>query len=403
MTDVEGSDWVRPAARQAERPDAATNAGATPDGGPAPRRTRAETQAARQADKSREGVRGNRDTRAAAPPRPAAPPAVPSWHDEPTQPQPAVRVERGGGRGVGGDGGGSRGGGGGGGGGNGAGPGGRGNQADRRRNRRVALVLGVLILPFIAAAAWVVVQIAPSGGPTKATPPSAPAGQLQLLLRPGLTLSQIGDVVATLPGHTKAAFLAQANSGAIRSQYQPATVKTPEGVVFPDTYFVLANESDASILRRLTNRFDQIGDQMGLGATTALTPYQTIIVASLIQQEAKLPSDAPLVSAVIYNRIKAHMPLQIDATLCYAKGGCPPVPTAADKKINSPYNTYLVNGLPPTPIASSSQATLQAAMQPAKVPYLYYVIADSTGKLAFATTLQQQNANIAAAHKKGLL
>ena len=283
--------------------------------------------------------------------------------------------------------------------------GGSASQADRRRNRRVALVLGVLILPFVAAAVWVVVQIAPSGGPTPVTAPAAPAGQgqLQLLLRPGLTLSQIGDVIATLPGHTKAGFLAEASSGAVRSQYQPATIKAPEGVVFPDTYFVLANESDASILRRLVNRFDQIGDQIGLGSTTALSPYQTVVVASLIQQEAKLPSDAPLVSAVIYNRIKAHMPLQIDATLCYAKGGCPPVPTATDKKINSPYNTYLVSGLPPTPIASVSQASLLAAMQPAAAPYLYYVIGDSTGKLAFATTLQQQNANINAAHRKGLL
>jgi UPF0755 protein len=174
-------------------------------------------------------------------------------------------------------------------------------------------------------------------------------------------------------------------------------------MLYPDTYFVLPNESDASILRRLVNRFDAIGDQIALGGTTALTPYQTVIVASLIEQEAKLPSDYPLVSAVIYNRIKNKMPLQIDATLCYAKGGCPPVPTAADKRIASPYNTYTVAGLPPTPIASVTMTALQAAMNPASVPYLYYVIGDATGKLAFATTLQDQNRNIAIAHRKGLL
>ncbi len=165
----------------------------------------------------------------------SAPPVdLPGWHDEPTQPQPIVPADGGSGRG----GVGAAGRGGGGGGGNGA-SGGAG-QADRRRNRRVALVLGVLILPFVAAAIWVVVQIAPSGGPTKATPPPAPAGQLKLLLRPGLTLSEIGDVVATLPGHTKAGFVAEANTGTVRSQYQPTNVKSPEGVVFPDTYFVLA-------------------------------------------------------------------------------------------------------------------------------------------------------------------
>jgi len=112
---------------------------------------------------------------------------------------------------------------------------------------------------------------------------------------------------------------------------------------------------------------------------------------------------APLVAAVIYNRIKDHMPLQIDATLCYVKGGCPPVPTNADKRLNSPYNTYKVAGLPPTPIASVTAAALQAALQPANVPYLYYVISDSTGKLAFATTLRDQDHNIALAHRKGLL
>src|SRR6202011_2377769 len=101
----------------------------------------------------------------------------------------------------------------------------------------------------------------------------------------------------------------------------------------------------------------------------------------------------------IYNRLKLKMPLQVDATLCYAKGGCPPVPTNADKKLSSPYNTYKVAGLPPTPIATVTASAMQAP----NVPYLYYVVADSSGKLAFATTLQQQNHNIAAARQKGLL
>ena len=67
------------------------------------------------------------------------------------------------------------------------------------------------------------------------------------------------------------------------------------------------------------------------------------------------------------------MPLQIDATLCYAKGGCPPVPTDADRKIDSPYNTYKINGLPPTPIKTVSEVALRAALAPAPVAYLYYV------------------------------
>jgi len=153
-------------------------------------------------------------------------------------------------------------------------------------------------------------------------------------------------------------------------------------------------------------RFDEIADKVGLAnstATNGLTPYQTVVAASLIQTEAKLAEDAPLISAVIRNRLRDGMPLQIDSTLCYAKGGCPPVPTNADKAIDSPYNTYKISGLPPTPISSVTEANLSAAIHPADVPYKYYVIADANGKHAFATTLAEHNANVAAARAKGLL
>jgi len=273
-----------------------------------------------------------------------------------------------------------------------------------RRSVAVAIVIGALIVPLLVIAVLTVgPSVVSSGGPAQPAVKPAGNGQVQLLLRPGLTVNEIANTVAALPGHTAAGFLTVANSGLIRSSYQPATTNSLEGLLFPDTYFVLPNESNASIVRRLVDRFDQIGDQIGLGGTTAVTPYQTDIIASLIEQEVKVPTDAPLVSAVIYNRLRLGMPLQIDATLCYAKGGCPPVPSSADKQRNSPYNTYKVTGLPPTPIASVTTASLQAAMQPANVPYLYYTIADANGKLVFSTTLQQQNHNIAVARQKGLL
>ena len=124
----------------------------------------------------------------------------------------------------------------------------------------------------------------------------------------------------------------------------------------------------------------------------------------LIQTEAKLAEDAPLISAVIYNRLRDGMQLQIDATLCYIKpGGCPPAPTDADKAIDSPYNTYKIAALPPTPISSVTEANLQAALAPADVPYKFYVVADANGKHAFATTLQEHERNVAAARAKGLL
>jgi UPF0755 protein len=226
---------------------------------------------------------------------------------------------------------------------------------------------------------------------------------VKLLLPPGLTLAQIAQRVGQIPGHTADAFLAAVNGGTIKSKYQPPGTTSLEGLLFPDTYFVGAKESEDSIARRLVARFDQIGDKLGLANAQGLTPYQTIVSASLIQTEAKLAEDAPLISAVIRNRIKDNMPLQVDSTLCFAKGGCPPSPTDADKAIDSPYNTYKISGLPPTPIASVTEASLTAAMNPADVPYKYYVVSDANGKHAFATTLDEHNRNVAAARAKGLL
>jgi UPF0755 protein len=386
-----GGDWLGSSAYRSESmPSGVSPAGA---GG----QTRRERREAREGAARQGGRRATRAARAAAPvATPAAAPPLPAWAEAPTEPTPVVD----GGGGGGGDGSDDGGGGGGGGGrgGNGAG--------DRaaRRTVLVGLVIGVLTIPILlVAVATLAPDVLSGSGTSKPTPKSAPAGQLQLLLRPGLTVSQIGDVIGNLPGHSKASFVALANSGTIRSKYQPAGINNPEGLLYPDTYFVLPTESDASILRRLVNRFDAIGDQIGLPGSTATTPYNTVIVASMVQQEARLPSDAPLVAAVIYNRIKNHMPLQIDATLCYVKGGCPPVPTNADKRLVSPYNTYKAAGLPPTPIASVTSAALQAAMNPPNVPYLYYVVSDSTGKLVFATNLRDQDHNIALAHRKGLL
>ncbi len=235
----------------------------------------------------------------------------------------------------------------------------------------------------------------------EAGPPPVP--DKQLLLPPGLTVAQIAARVGAIPGKSADAFLAAATSGAIRSKYQPPEITSLEGLLFPDTYLVGATESEESIVRRLVARFDEIADKVGLANAAGLTPYEAVVAASLIQTEAGVAQDAPLISAVIRNRLAQRIPLQIDSTLCFAKGGCPPVPTNADKEIDSPYNTYRIAALPPTPISSVTEASLAAALAPADVPYLYYVVADANGTHAFATTLDEHNRNVAAARAKGLL
>jgi len=233
---------------------------------------------------------------------------------------------------------------------------------------------------------------------------AATAGHTVLALPPGLRLEQIADRVGALPGHDRAAFLALAQSGQIRSKYQGDQVSV-EGFTWPDTYFV-EGSSDTQILQTIVSEFDEHGDAVGLatptsaGAATGLTPQQTVVVASLVQAEAGTAADAPKVAAVITNRLQMGTPLQIDATLCYSKGGCPPVPSNADKQLDSPYNTYKVSGLPPTPIMTVTEQALQAALAPANVPSLFYVTGKD-GVTYFATTLAEHEANIRAHGVRG--
>jgi UPF0755 protein len=228
---------------------------------------------------------------------------------------------------------------------------------------------------------------------------AANADHTVLALPPGLRLEQIADRVGALPGHDRAAFLALAQSGRIRSEYQGDQTSV-EGFTWPDTYFV-EGMSDEQVLQTIVSEFDEHGDAVGLGdPANGLTPQQTVVVASLVQAEAGSAADAPKVAAVVTNRVKQGTPLQIDATLCYAKGGCPPVPNNADKQIDSPYNTYRVNGLPPTPIMTVTEQSLRAALAPANVPFLFYVTGKD-GVTYFATTLAEHEANIQAHGVRG--
>jgi UPF0755 protein len=172
-------------------------------------------------------------------------------------------------------------------------------------------------------------------------------------------------------------------------------VNSLEGLTWPDTYLVGANETEDQILRRIVDQFDKHADAAGLAGaqSSGLSPYQVLVAASLVQAESGRNEDSPLISAVIVNRLRANMPLQVDATLCYAKGGCPPVPVEADKKIDSPYNTYKVLGLPPTPIETVGANALMAALNPAQVDYKYYV-SDKNGKTYFATTQAEHERNV---------
>jgi UPF0755 protein len=161
----------------------------------------------------------------------------------------------------------------------------------------------------------------------------------------------------------------------------------PEGFMFPATYDLTGEESARSMLRTLVKRFEQASSDVGLeerAAEVGLTPYQVLIVASLIQAEVA-PGDFAKAARVVYNRLDLDMPLQLDSTVSYALGITDIQLNEDQLGTSSPYNTYVRRGLPPRPINSPGEAAMEAALNPAKGKWLYFVSVDPrTNETKFA-------------------
>ncbi|MGA3362605.1 MAG: endolytic transglycosylase MltG [Solirubrobacteraceae bacterium] len=231
---------------------------------------------------------------------------------------------------------------------------------------------------------------------------TAPAlTQLEVSIPEGYTRRQIA-VVASTDGLRGSYLIASrpANAGLDPRRYgAPASVHTLEGFLFPATYFSFAHENVAHLVAQQIAAFHQNFDSLDFARARAagLTRYDVLIIASMVEREAQVPSDRPLVAAVIYNRLHDGMTLGIDATLRYYLGDYDHPLTASQLALNTPYNTRLHAGLPPTPISNPGLASMIAATHPAAVGYLYYVDAPNTcGKLAFATTYAQFEVDAAA-------
>jgi UPF0755 protein len=229
--------------------------------------------------------------------------------------------------------------------------------------------------------------------------------QSRLTIPEGYDLQQIAALVGRMPGLSAQRFLQLARSGAVRSAFEPPGSNDLEGLLFPDTYFIDPGETEQDVLQTLVSRFDQVATDANLAnsaATNGLTPYQTVVVASIVEREAKVEPDRGKIARVILNRLAANMKLQIDATVEYALGVHKDRLSDADTHVSSPYNTYVVAGLPPGPIASPGVASLQAAINPTPGSWLYYVLVDPDGHHGFATTRAQFDKLLAEAHAKGL-
>jgi UPF0755 protein len=178
-----------------------------------------------------------------------------------------------------------------------------------------------------------------------------------------------------------------------------------EGKLFPDTYEFYTNADVKDVMGELIDNFNAKAEP--LLAAAGKDAGHDLILASILEKEVPTQADQEIVAGIVLKRIAAGMPLDIDATVCYAKllaatgasagtatltTGCPSL-TALDFKIKSPYNSYLYGGLPPGPIGNPGTSAIMAALHPQSSPYWYYLSDPKTGKTVFAKTLDEQTQN----------
>lgn len=215
----------------------------------------------------------------------------------------------------------------------------------------------------------------------------------------------IRTITVTVPeGYTRAQTAELAGDEGLRGSYERASVRSPyldparyggkdaeslEGFLFPDTFELERRAEAATLVQLQLEDFKRRikGVDMSYARGKNLTIYDVVTIASLVEEEAQLESERPLVAAVIYNRLREGMPLGIDATIRFATGNYTEPLTESELAVDSPYNTRLNAGLPPGPIGSPGLASIEAAARPAKVDYLFYVVEPgSCGKHAFSSS-----------------
>lgn len=227
-----------------------------------------------------------------------------------------------------------------------------------------------------------------------------------------LTSGSQGDVLVTIPeGSTlKDIDSILAEAGVIRkgmlAALRPETfalefpvlarVSSLEGLLFPDTYYFTMDATAESVARRMLENFMRKGMPL---LEDEPNWYETLILASLLEREVVSFADRQMVAGILLKRIRIGLPLQVDATVSYAKCAgsyreCERVRVArGDLDFPSPYNTYMNRGFPPTPIASPGASALRAAADPVASPYLYYLSASGSGETIFSRTLEEHNVN----------
>ena len=242
---------------------------------------------------------------------------------------------------------------------------------------------------------------------THLTSPPKEVPTLRLTVPEGLRIAatfpgerSIASVVEQQTGVKAGAFARLAEGGSLSLPPYLPDGRSAEGFLFPNTYEFVRKGLDANtIATRMLDEFDTEAHALDLVAGAkqlGLSPYEIVIIASMIEREAQVDADRALIAGVIYNRLNAGQTLGIDATLLYDD----PTPdgrlSTSDLETDSPYNTRANAGLPPTPIANPGSASLEAALHPEETDFFYYVLCppDGAGVHRFAVSYQEHLANV---------
>lgn len=206
----------------------------------------------------------------------------------------------------------------------------------------------------------------------------------RLTIPEGYTAKQIATLVDEKGIVTSEEFINEMNNGTFEYDFLEGVPKRDfylEGYLFPDTYFLSGNETAHDIIVMMLNRFEQIYNESikDKVEATGYTLDQLVTVASMVESEAKLDEERPIIAGVIYNRLDIDMLLQIDSTVQYALSTRNEVVTENDLQVDSPYNTYQNKGLPLGPICNPGKASLLAAVEPTEHNYYYYVLKEQGG------------------------
>lgn len=263
----------------------------------------------------------------------------------------------------------------------------------RRRGGRLAALLGVLVgFGLAAAIAWAVVgyggEAAPGGSSTfnSRTVPAKPV--LRVIFPEGFTRKEMARRITAVnqiaeeergisPSLRAPAYLAATERAAgVPAPFRRARPPHLEGFLFPATYEFTEDTTSQQLVALQLEAFEGAWADVDMkyARSKNLTPYDVLVIASMVEKEVQVPRERAIVAAVIYNRLQARMPLGIDATIRYGFD-IPPTQAILQSQLESdnPYNTRKIVGLPPTPIANPGLASLQAAAHPADVNFLYFV------------------------------